>query len=251
MNKLFKEKWRENRNHIITFVIAVIGIAWWFGLFTSGDEGNVADPNESTSRKTNQVHRTSTAIPKDVSYTIINTDIMPRMKRSLDIRLNRRVSENVLRSIALKLKKKDKKQYKRTFICYYLPGMTVGAGAWATTHFNPNLQVQILGLSSKLESEIKKSTQDYSGKSLGRWIDHGIAGGVITIYRQEDELFLEQIFNDKSKLREELIKRASKYGVCFDIKEGSPTGDYYLINKAGDLEIRDDAGLISTAKKIK
>lgn len=45
----------------------------------------------------------ATDIPADVSYEVINTDILPGIKRSLDVRLNKRVSEDVLRAIALDL----------------------------------------------------------------------------------------------------------------------------------------------------
>ena len=62
----------------------------------------------------------------------------------LDIRLNREVQEDVLRSIAMELKSSDRKKYERTFMLYYLPGMEVDAGGWASTHFNPDLEVIIL-----------------------------------------------------------------------------------------------------------
>ena len=83
-------------------------------------------------------------IPEDVTYTIVGTDIIPGIKRSLDIRLNREVREDVLRSIAMELKSSDRKKYQRTFMLYYLPGMEVDAGGWASTHFNPDLEVIIL-----------------------------------------------------------------------------------------------------------
>ncbi len=41
--------------------------------------------------------------PKPVTYTIIDKHIVPGHKRSLTIRLNRKVSEDVLKSIAMKL----------------------------------------------------------------------------------------------------------------------------------------------------
>ena len=86
-------------------------------------------------------------IPTDVSYSVIATDNVPGIKRSLDVRLNKEVSEETLRAIALKLKSNESQEYERTFIGYYLPGMTIDAGYWATTHFNPTLDVRILGLS--------------------------------------------------------------------------------------------------------
>ena len=56
------------------------------------------------------------AIPPDVNFTVIKDETVPGIKRSLDIRLNKIVSEDVLRAIALKLKSEDARQYQRTFM---------------------------------------------------------------------------------------------------------------------------------------
>ena len=87
-------------------------------------------------------------IPSDITYTVINETKLPRIKRSVDIRLNRPVSEATLTTIAAEIKSSDSGDYERTFIGYYLPEMQVGAGCWATSHYNPDLDVQILGLSA-------------------------------------------------------------------------------------------------------
>ncbi|MCK5127620.1 MAG: hypothetical protein KAR42_15290 [candidate division Zixibacteria bacterium] len=73
-------------------------------------------------------------------YSIIKKEMFGRIKCSFDIRLENKVSEAVLKKISLKLRKK---KYDRVFICYYLPGMVVDAGAWATGHFNPDLKIII------------------------------------------------------------------------------------------------------------
>ena len=92
-------------------------------------------------------------IPDDVSYSIIDSTARAGIKRSLDVRLNKRVAEDTLHAIALKLKSQDSRDYDRTFITYYLPGMTVGAGAWATTHFTPqHRQIDYGGLNLSKKS---------------------------------------------------------------------------------------------------
>ncbi len=70
---------------------------------------------------------------------------IPSIKRSVVVRLNTAVSESELAQIATKIKGKVLRSFERTFIEYYIPGMKEGAGAWATTHFDPNLEVRILG----------------------------------------------------------------------------------------------------------
>lgn len=84
-------------------------------------------------------------IPKDVSYRTTITDEIPDVKLSIDVFINGRVEEDVLKAIAEKLYKNHKGHtYERVFIGYYLPGMKVDSGYWATTHYNPDLEVRVL-----------------------------------------------------------------------------------------------------------
>ena len=124
------------------FGVGVIG----FALFMVG--GSMLEPESELTPVT--------TIPDDISYSIIDSTAIAGIKRSLDVRLNKRVTEDTLRAIALKLKSQDSRDYDRTFITYYLPGMTVGAGAWATTHFTPDLEVKILGLSTEEEKKLSR-----------------------------------------------------------------------------------------------
>jgi hypothetical protein len=52
------------------------------------------------------------------------------------------------------------KKYERVYICYYLPGMEVDAGAWATGHFNPDLEVRIFGTSHQLPYHANTNLRD-------------------------------------------------------------------------------------------
>lgn len=195
---------------------------------------------------------TKETIPKDVTYSIIDTKVVPRVKRSLDIRLNRKVSENVLRLIALQLKSQDTKEYERTFITYYLPDMKLGAGAWATTHFNPSLNIRILGLTVEQEKNLLSEATDSSRKVIGIWLDESpVIGSKFILYRQNDKLYMERVFGNGSSSNEEMVKKTSSSGQRFEEKTSSSSGDYYLINTRGDLEMRDQVGLVATARRVK
>lgn len=87
---------------------------------------------------------TAEASTSTYSYTVINDDEVQGIKKSLDIRLEKELSEEELYSLANEIKSKIKGQYQNVFISYYLPSMEVGKGAWATSHFTPSLQVKIL-----------------------------------------------------------------------------------------------------------
>lgn len=106
----------------------------------------ISDPPPSPSRE-------RSGLPPDLKVAIIEESTFYNYKRSVTIRLNRKVSKGVLRTLAYQIKSQDSNRYDRTFICYLLPGMELNAGAWATTHFNPNLKIKILGISIEDESD--------------------------------------------------------------------------------------------------
>ncbi|MCH7482330.1 MAG: hypothetical protein IIC95_05530 [Chloroflexi bacterium] len=190
-------------------------------------------------------------IPAEGSYSVIGTGIVPGVKRSLDVRLSEKVSEDVLRAIAIELKASDSREYDRTFILYYLPDMTVDAGAWATTHFNPTLEVRILGLTDAEEQALVAKVVALDRDVIGSWLDEiTYAGSRITIYREDSTLYMEWEFKDGSGLKEELIEMLTPLGQRFDWKDGSSFGDHWIIDRDGNLQIRDNAGLVSTAKRI-
>lgn len=190
-------------------------------------------------------------IPSGVSVSIIDSKTVPGIKRTLDIRLNKKVSRKTLRSIALELKARDGRHYQRTFMTYYLPGMTVGAGAWATTHFDPNLRVRILGTTERQEKELLAKSHHSASDTIGRWFDdRPYIAGPITIFQQGSKLFVEQAFKDGSTLKEQVTERHSSSDRRFDPVSPSGEGDYWLIAANGNLEIRDNEGLIATARKV-
>ncbi len=190
-------------------------------------------------------------IPRDVSYSVLFTEASRGIKRMLTVRLSKKVSESTLRAIALELKARDSRDYKRTFIAYYLPGMTVGAGAWATTHFDPDLNVRILGLTLEQEERLVAEPSPASVEVIGRWLDESpFLGARITIFREKSKLFIQRNFKDGSVLKQELVERRTQRGRRFDPVQRESAGDHWVLRSNGNLETRDREGLISTAKKI-
>ena len=191
-------------------------------------------------------------IPEDVSYSIIASNTIPGIKRSLDVRLNKKVSRETLQAIALKLKYQDLRKYQRTFIVYYLPDMTIGAGAWATSHFTPELDVQILGLTPEGQRAMSKPI--LAGHELiGRWLDdRAYVASLITILRDSGsgKLFIEMKFKDNSIYKKEIIEKKSRLGRRFDHVEYNEFGDHWIVDSRGNLGIRDNQGIVATAKKI-
>ena len=87
-------------------------------------------------------------------YTIIAEDTDRAFsKTSVEIRLNGERSEADLKNIALEIKD-SRNDFSKVWIFYFLPGQEPGNGAWATTHFKPELKVEILGATKEALTEM-------------------------------------------------------------------------------------------------
>jgi hypothetical protein len=215
----------------------------------SGSSGSLSGSAKS-SNGPSPARAPAPRIPGDVTYSIIGSDTFLDYKHSLDIRLNKKVSEETLRAIALKLKAQDSRNYERTFICYYLPDMKVDSGAWATTHFNPNLEVRILGLTVEQEKSLKQKPDVPSREVIGIWFSD-LTSSKFTIYRQNGKVYMEEMFKDGSSSKNEMVKKVSSGRQRFEEKGGSSIGEYFLIDGQGNLQIFGMEGLVATAIHIK
>ena len=78
-------------------------------------------------------------------YRIVSDTAYQVIKRTVEVELPTPVSEARLGEIAREIKGRDRRPFQRTFIGYRLKGEAPGLPYWATTHYNPNLNVQLLG----------------------------------------------------------------------------------------------------------
>ena len=191
-------------------------------------------------------------IPSDLTYTVIDSSTHVPFRRSLNVRLNREVSEEVLRAIAFELKSRDPREFERTFIAYYLPDMIVGAGAWAVTDFDPAFEVSIHGFTATEKQELSRPLDPIPQNVIGRWLDERPFGGSrITLSREGKQVVMERVYKDGSTTRSVMIAKVSPLGLRFDLAQEMHRGDHWVIRPNGSLEIRDNEGLIVAARPIK
>jgi len=187
-----------------------------------------------------------------IEFSIINVSTLRSLKRTVNVRLSQRVSEDVLRVIAQKLYIPG---YDRTFILYWLPHMEVGTGAWATTHFNPDLEIRVLGMTPKqLETLIGMPSRVtiLPEELIGEWVlEMGELSYRITIYQKQGVLYAEDTFLDGSGSTWKLIEKASPQGRRFEeCNPSQDADDYYLLDNHGDLHMGDAEGLFERLQKI-
>jgi len=194
----------------------------------------------------------TSAISADARYEIINKDTLGSIKCSLEIRIEKKVTKEVLQNIALDIKSKLDMKYDLIFINYYLPNMRVGSGSWATSHFNPDLKVVIQGLTSKQEAKFKGSSKKKSSSNvIGSWLSESpFLNFKLSIIKESGKLWIVREYTDGSKGKTELLDGGISRKVSYREK-GNQHGEYYILDGSGNLSSYDSYGLIETYKTLR
>jgi hypothetical protein len=78
-------------------------------------------------------------------FRLLNTDNIGYERVSIDAEASRKFTKLELTQASRAIYRTAKgHQFKKFFITWYLPGMKIGAGAWATTNYTPDLRVTIM-----------------------------------------------------------------------------------------------------------
>jgi len=86
----------------------------------------------------------SPTLPAKPLATVINKEETLPYKCSIDLRISEKLGEAELKKAALNIYKKiNGEKYRLVFINWYLPGMKINSGAWASTDFETKLQINI------------------------------------------------------------------------------------------------------------
>lgn len=180
-----------------------------------------------------------TDILEGVKYQIINDETFQDYKRSVDVRLEDKISEEQLKALALRLKAKNSNNFERTFITYLLPDMVLNSDAWATTHFNPELEVKILGLSVDEDRMLRQKPKVEHPGSIGSWFLEDLAFPVrITIYKKGGEYSMDTVYQDGNSSNDKLVEKDFEGGRKFmKFKRSGPKNDYYVITSKGNLQV--------------
>ncbi len=185
------------------------------------------------------------------NYTIIKEYRNENIKKvNIDIRLNQEVNELGLKEIAIELKE-ERKNFKMLWIFYYLPGHEVGNGAWVTTHFSPDLEVKILGATKEDTKEM--DNVEVTGEIISTWYDNdAMMPNRIYLIKENNRLYMKSLYpknslTDASEIIKEVIERKNGDLTRYDYENNH--GEYYIIEKNGNLGIYDSEGKFKEAVK--
>lgn len=212
-------------------------------VFTGCSEPDVPKPVSTPATPRNA------KIPVEVSYPIIR-DIeyynISEKKRLVGVRLNMKVSGEVLGEMALEVKSTEKHQYERTYIDFYLPG---GHKPWAVANFDPVLKVEIWGLSIEEERKLRSTPLAHPGSRIGAWlIDGESSGGLRLLYEDGGEIRMIELSPSGFFHTIDMLELPPGKGRRFKKAQGT---DIYEIDGAGDLlVIASDGGVVLTGHPL-
>lgn len=189
-----------------------------------------------------------------VNYRIIKEEKNYVFKKTnIEIRLEKEIDIKQLHDVASKLKR-ERPALEKLWVFYYLPKNNTNNGAWATTHFSPDLEVKILGASKESSKELDIKT--VSGEVLGVWKDNdAMIPNRVFLVKENNMLYMKTLYA-KSSLTEagELVEKVfkskdSNSRVIYNYD--NVHGEYYAIENNGNLGLYDNSGKFKEAKKRK
>jgi len=180
---------------------------------------------------------------------MIHVHTVPNVKKGFDVIINQRLNEAQLADVARKIyETNDGDEYAKFFINYYLEGQTIGNISYASSHFTPDFEVKIYGMSQ----QYKEYIEDMVKAKRPFWIDEACPclvkieklKGFHMMKRATVELGKTDITYDLIQLNPKVVD-----GDTLFYKVNSDVGEYYKFNSVGNIESYDNQGLIDTFLK--
>ncbi len=184
-------------------------------------------------------------------YNLINVNEDKKLdKIEIDVRLKKEVNKIDLKKIGSEIKN-SKPEFENYWIYYYLPEHKIGNGAWAVTHFNPDLEIEILGATKNATKEMDEIK--VSGQIIKEWKDNdAIMPNKIYLVKESEKLFMKTVYAKNKYTDAEIIvnevTQVNDNGLIRYNYENNH-GDYYKIEKNGNLGLYNDNGKFKEAIK--
>ena len=210
------------------------------------------DQTTATETEVDTVKPESTSgaeVKKLPKYKIIEDTVKSNIKRTVEVELSSRTDEEQLRALAEQIYALKDVDVQRTFIGYRIAGEHQNQAYWATTHYDPDLKVKIMGESAS-DYEKLKNTALPDGDVLGSWmVSWGLEYKAIA-YEKDGKTYIRNIHSDGSQGDRIYELSKSDKGIKLQDESGKDHNEYFIINKNGDLEFWSENGNYYTAPKV-
>lgn len=185
--------------------------------------------------------------PELPAYKITEDTAKGNVKRTVEVELPQRVDEKALKALAEQIHDLSNEDFQRTFIGYRIAGDN-NQSYWATTHYNPDLEVKIMGETVSNYEKIKNTSLP-EGELLGSWMANWGYEYKMTAYKKDGQTFIRSAFGDGSSSDKVYEQSQSEKGIKLQDEGGKERGEYFIINDKGNLEFWSQNGNFYTAPK--
>lgn len=184
-------------------------------------------------------------ISDSIDYKIVSDESKRDIKRTVEVLLPERVDESALKALAEKIYKDG---FERTFIGYRIKGEEHGA-YWATSNYDPNLEILFLGSEKAAHNDLKKSEIQVDGELIGKWLVNWGYEYKAAIYMKGNQVMMKTLFSDGSSGDVKLLSNEISGQVRYYDEGGKERGEYYIIASNGALQFWSKNGNYYTAPK--
>lgn len=170
--------------------------------------------------------------------------------RRIAVRLDARLTEAGLKSLAAALRDKAPDGKRPGIITFYLPSQPLSQAPWAEARFNPEQSVTINGLRFEEVTAFASEAAGDSRDVIGVWLTAPPAlPGMLTIWRDKTgKRFADWHLRSGRKTNDELEEVKTGRGRRFEIKGSN--GGYYLATWAGPLELGEGNTVLASAERL-
>jgi hypothetical protein len=232
----------QKKSLLIVLIALIVSLAMCSRCNTKETEATTIQSQES------EVTEIASIIPEDVTWYIAKEEPSKNVKKDMiEVLLNKKVDESVLTEIAQTLRS-TRTQYERLFIMYNIEGMS-DMMAWATSHYNPHLEVKIMG-STNEEDAATSDVSDIPGEIIGKWrSEKSLMGAVLILYKaKNNKLMMKIVFSEGGEMLDEIVK--SKQAGKVKYTDDNSHGEYYLVEENGNLGMYGENGKFDEAVKV-
>lgn len=191
-------------------------------------------------------------LPDHFTYTIVKDESNAAIeKNELTVEINQKITVGQIATLADELYSSKPKQ-RRFYIFYILSGSGDNSSAWAISHFDPQVEIEIMGSTAKQDSISNKLADAVDGEVVGKWQEEKYTSSKYVIYKKDNKTFIKTIFKDGEDMDDELQEKKLAHGTQYNLKEGGSNGEYFILNTRGELEFYNSENKrFTTAKTIK
>jgi hypothetical protein len=169
-------------------------------------------------------------LPSNFEYRIIKDESNSSIeKNQLEVEINQKLTEGQIATLAEELYNTKDKQ-RRFYIFYNLKGNENSIIAWATSHFDPELEISISGSTNTEDNKMLLEAKKVKGKIIGIFNEHDYTFSLYTVYEDNGKTFVKTSFKNGQSMIEEMLKSNTTNGIKLISKDGGSQGEYYILN---------------------